>query len=577
LADGSTLPSWLSFDTTAGILSGTPLDVDVGVIDVMVTATDSAGASVSDGYTLTVNNTSIVDMNNQPIQVRNMESITKAQTSIDKYGADITGGDTSKLIRYELWLDASALSTIDANATGISWGEFNMDINNASLDLIPASLNMTGNYLGFYGYDNDGIYAAFNSEIGKGAFANSTAVVDTDTTNDEVFNGNIQTQQLIGTFYVNPINAIEDYVDIVIKDMILGTDAGTLYPDNYTTTLVDSYDSSPSTAQLIQIRNPDTIILDNDDKIMKFELWLDATELSLFNAAATEIRGYQFDINWNDLEVGALNLPTIAGTNVGFNAANPDNSNITFNSTNGMVAYANWTAVVYTDPNTDGPFTGFIQTQQLIGTFYINPYDNLETMSLSIDNMMIVTDTNNISPADYTSVLEISNMDATIQTDAANYLDNISLDFFKDGVDTGTSILVENGKIIFPDVSLDFDAVKLSDASAYTNGVMADDAVDVLRDIVHLDELVIGSAAWHAADVNNDGVIAADDAVAILRHIVQLDTIDTFDLIDNTTGNRITTLDANAIDVGQWSIVANGDVDQSGGFGDAYMVQVDIV
>jgi len=114
--------------------------------------------------------------------------------------------------------------------------------------------------------------------------------------------------------------------------------------------------------------------------------------------------------------------------------------------------------------------------------------------------------------------------------------------------------------------------VKLSDTAAYTNGVQADDAVDILRDIVHLDSLTVGSTAWHAADVNNDGIIAADDAVAALRHIVHLDEIDTFDLIDNTTGNRISSLDANAIDVGQWTIVANGDVNQSGGFEDGYVM-----
>jgi len=136
--------------------------------------------------------------------------------------------------------------------------------------------------------------------------------------------------------------------------------------------------------------------------------------------------------------------------------------------------------------------------------------------------------------------------------------------------------LVEGGDITFPDTSLDFDAIKLSDPTAYTDGILADDAVDVLRDIVHLDELVIGSAAWHAADVNNDGMIAADDAVAVLRHIVNLDTIDTFDLIDNTTGNRVTNLDPDAA-LGEWTIVANGDVDMSGGFGDAYVLQVDII
>jgi hypothetical protein len=237
---------------------------------------------------------------------------------------------------------------------------------------------------------------------------------------------------------------------------------------------------------------------------------------------------------------------------------------------------ASSTAIVDTDITNDEVFNGNIQTQQLIGTFYMNPTIGIETMSLSINNMLIVTDTDSIQPSDYSTVLNVSSIDATIQTDATNCLDNVGLNYFKDGVDTGVFTLVEGGDITFPDTNLVFDAVKLSDSTIYTSGIAADDGVDVLRDVVNLDSLIVGSAAWHAADVNNDGVIAADDAVAILRHIVHLDTIDTFDLIDNITGNRITNLDANAIDVGQWSIVANGNVDQSGGFMDAY-VAVDIV
>jgi len=173
-------------------------------------------------------------------------------------------------------------------------------------------------------------------------------------------------------------------------------------------------------------------------------------------------------------------------------------------------------------------------------------------------------------------ILTIGFLEATIQTDANNYIDNVTLNYFKDGVDTDVSTLVEGGGISFVQ-NLDFDAVKLSDPAAYTDGIAADDAVAILQDIVYLNELVIGSAAWHAGDVNNDGAIAADDAVAVLQHIVLLDNIDTFDLIDNTMGNRITNLDVNAIDVGQWSVVANGDVNQSGGFVDAYVVQVDII
>jgi hypothetical protein len=165
-----------------------------------------------------------------------------------------------------------------------------------------------------------------------------------------------------------------------------------------------------------------------------------------------------------------------------------------------------------------------------------------------------------------------------IYTTDNKLLDSISLNYFKDGLDTGISTLVEGGDITFPDTSLDFDAVKLSDPAAYndTSSIQADDAVAILRDIVFLDIIETESTIWHAADVNNDGRIAADDAVAILRHIVFLDEIDTFDLVDNTTGNRVTNLDPDAA-LGQWSIVANGDVNSSGSFNDAYTVAVDIV
>ena len=57
LADGAALPSWLSFDTATRTFSGTPLDGDVGVTDITITATDLAGASVSDVFSITVNNT----------------------------------------------------------------------------------------------------------------------------------------------------------------------------------------------------------------------------------------------------------------------------------------------------------------------------------------------------------------------------------------------------------------------------------------------------------------------------------------------------------------------------------------
>ena len=57
LVGGAPLPAWLSINPTTGILSGTPANGDVGLIDVEVTATDSAAQSVVDTFQLTVTNT----------------------------------------------------------------------------------------------------------------------------------------------------------------------------------------------------------------------------------------------------------------------------------------------------------------------------------------------------------------------------------------------------------------------------------------------------------------------------------------------------------------------------------------
>jgi Ca2+-binding RTX toxin-like protein len=57
LADGSALPSWLSFDATTRTYSGTPTNSEVGLLNLKVTATDNAGANISQIFNLTVQNT----------------------------------------------------------------------------------------------------------------------------------------------------------------------------------------------------------------------------------------------------------------------------------------------------------------------------------------------------------------------------------------------------------------------------------------------------------------------------------------------------------------------------------------
>ena len=60
LADGTTLPAWLTFDPATMTFSGTPTDADVGTLSLTVTATDTGGASVSDEFNITVESEMVV-------------------------------------------------------------------------------------------------------------------------------------------------------------------------------------------------------------------------------------------------------------------------------------------------------------------------------------------------------------------------------------------------------------------------------------------------------------------------------------------------------------------------------------
>ena len=56
-ADGTVLPSWITFDAATRSFSGTPLNADVGTLSIKVSAMDSAGAAVTDSFDITVANT----------------------------------------------------------------------------------------------------------------------------------------------------------------------------------------------------------------------------------------------------------------------------------------------------------------------------------------------------------------------------------------------------------------------------------------------------------------------------------------------------------------------------------------
>ena len=157
-----------------------------------------------------------------------------------------------------------------------------------------------------------------------------------------------------------------------------------------------------------------------------------------------------------------------------------------------------------------------------------------------------------------------------------NGITNLSLDLYKDGSSLDKAVVVDSAGLLITEI-VEFDVVKIKPDIAYNQNINISDAIDVLRHIVDLEAFTPGSAGFHAADVDNNGSINITDAIDILRHIVDLEAIDTFDIID-ASGNRVTTLDANASgDAPTWTIVANGDADLSGDFANSYLVTSDLV
>ena len=155
------------------------------------------------------------------IEVRGMESITKEQASLNEYGADYTGGDTSKVIKFELWVNASALT---GDSTQILGYQFDMDWDAAGVQLLDWVVTDGTKYLGT---TNTSI--TFNPDSGAVAVASSTAIVDTDTTNDGPPNF-VVSEGLIATFYLSPIDQSATEISIAFSDALIVTDTGNLSP-----------------------------------------------------------------------------------------------------------------------------------------------------------------------------------------------------------------------------------------------------------------------------------------------------------------------------------------------------------
>ncbi|WP_421249110.1 tandem-95 repeat protein, partial [Aeromonas sanarellii] len=117
LADGTPLPTWLSFNPATRTFSGTPDSADVGNLSVRVTATDTGGLSASGQFTLTV-----AAADNQPPTTTH-DSLTSAEDAVVVLGlndfGDYQDAEGSPLA-------AVKITTLPVNGqlqyfTGVTW------------------------------------------------------------------------------------------------------------------------------------------------------------------------------------------------------------------------------------------------------------------------------------------------------------------------------------------------------------------------------------------------------------------------------------------------------------------------
>ena len=165
----------------------------------------------------------------QIIQVRSLEAITRLQASINEFGGDYVGGSTDKVVKFEMWLDASEIAQLDPEANEIF--DFSFDIVWDNTELEALGWAITGDHYSedqsFVSYDytnaND-MAITFNPDndgVASVAFASSTSAVDTLTPPFGVDTKG--TEILIATFYANPVDSTADAISLTIKDINIGT------------------------------------------------------------------------------------------------------------------------------------------------------------------------------------------------------------------------------------------------------------------------------------------------------------------------------------------------------------------
>ena len=149
------------------------------------------------------------------IHIKDVEAIEEAQYYLDEF--NVVLGGTTEMLKFELWLDATALDTYPGVPTGIYGFQFDIDATNSD-----TSTSLIYNATNPYYLD-----IQINNASGKVSYAEGIAIVDYDSSNDSfpTFTG---TDKLIGTFYYYTNGS--DTMDVTLSDVLVVTDIDNVEP-----------------------------------------------------------------------------------------------------------------------------------------------------------------------------------------------------------------------------------------------------------------------------------------------------------------------------------------------------------
>ena len=173
LADGTALPTWLSFNSTTRTFSGTPVNSNVGTPALRMTATDTGNLSASDTFSLTVTN-----VNDAP---------TVANPIVDQTAH--TGAAFTFTVPTNIFADVDLGDTLTYNATLADGGT------------LPAWLNFNSMTRTFNGTPSSGDTGLVNIKItatDAGSLSMSDLFDLTVTIQDQVLTGTAGSDVLAG-------------------------------------------------------------------------------------------------------------------------------------------------------------------------------------------------------------------------------------------------------------------------------------------------------------------------------------------------------------------------------------------